>query len=125
MSLDGFKAFACGVFTNDGTDLLTTTSKNRIDDLETLFQRGQDNCGETRFDAFNAFTEYFTHGDGVGKKSTDTQKLAKANFGRGAEWKREALRVLSNEEIFADSCKRGERLLNDRQAFEKAKAGAN
>jgi len=113
MSLDGFRAFSAGVFTEEKSDKISTTSFNRVTELESLFVRGKGNKGESRYDALNAFTEYFTSGNGAGKKS-GAKKLARANFGRGNDWKNEAFRVLSDESEFTDSMERGERLLHDR-----------
>lgn len=116
MSLDGFRAFASGVFTNEKSDELSTNSFNRVNDMASLFSKGQGNNGETRYDGLNAFTEFFTSGRGVG--SSDTVKLnkriASANFGRGNDWKLEALRVATNEEVFASTVKRGELLYADK-----------
>jgi len=66
MTIDGFRAFASGVFTNEGSDDLSTTSFNRVQDMESLFQRGKGNKGIALSDGINAFTEYFTSGRGVG-----------------------------------------------------------
>jgi hypothetical protein len=114
MSLDGFRSFAAGVFTNDGSDNLSTVSFNRISELEVLFSRGLGNKGETLFDGINAFTEYFTTGAGVGRKSEVNKRIASASFGRGSEWKREVLRICCDEEEFDTCIKRGERFYADK-----------
>ncbi len=123
MTLDGFRAFASGVFTQAGSDELSTTSFNRVQDMDALFQRGKGNKGETLSDGINAFTEYFTSGRGVGGKSVDAGKrVASANFGRGNDWKRQAIAIASNPKDFATTCKRGEILYVDKV---KAMATAN
>lgn len=114
MTLDGFRAFAAGVFTNEGTDMLTSNSWNRISEMEALFARGKGNRGESVYDGINAFTEYFTSGNGVGRNVTAAKRLASASFGRGNEWKLEALNVASNPERLAATMKRGEMLFADK-----------
>jgi hypothetical protein len=117
MTVDQFKAFSAGVFTQAKSDELSTNSYNRIEDMTGLFQRGKGNTGETRYDALNAFTEYFTSGNGVGSKDVSMGKrIASANFGRGNQWKIEAIRTLANPEVFADTVKRGEILYTDKLA---------
>lgn len=115
MSAEKFQAFATGIFTNEGSDKLSTVSFNRVTELASLFARGKGNSGETAFDGLNAFTEFFTTGNGVGNKKnvSANKRVATANFGRGNDWKLEALRVISHEETLAETIARGEILLND------------
>lgn len=114
MSQDDFRAFATGVFTLPTSDKLSGTSRNRVDDMVQLFVRGKGNQGKTLYDGYNAFTEFFTTGRGVGGFDVKKEKkIASANFGRGNEWKLEALRVASNEETLRDTMKRGERLYSE------------
>lgn len=119
MNLDSFRAFSAGVFTEEKSDKISTTSFNRVTELESLFVRGKGNSGESRYDALNAWTEYFTSGNGAGKKS-GAKKIARANFGRGNDWKNEAFRILSDEQEFDIAIERGERLLHDRALLAKA-----
>lgn len=123
MTVDTFKAFASGVFTNEKSDELSTNSFNRVNDMIELFQRGQGNIGVTRYDALNAFTEYFTSGKGVGNPNnvSANRRIATANYGKGNDWKLEAMRVLSNEDAFAPTVKRGEILFTDKLRVETAK----
>lgn len=116
MTVEQFRAFASGVFTNDGSDKLSTTSYNRIEEMTTLFGKGRGNIGETRYDALNAFTEYFTSGNGVGTKKNVTaeKRLATANFGQGNGWKLQALSLLSNVEAYEVANKRGAILYDDK-----------
>jgi hypothetical protein len=116
MTLDGFRAFASGVFTNDGSDSLSTTSFNRVAEMEVLFQRGKGNKGETLYDGVNAFTEYFTSGNGVGKgKGTKAaNRVARANFGRGNDWKKLAIAIATDEEDYKATMERGERFYGDK-----------
>lgn len=127
MTLDGFRAFATGVFTAEDSDDISVCSFNRVSELEVFFQRGKGNKGKTRYDALNAFTEYFTGGNGVGnpKRVTPTKRIASANFGRGNEWKLKALSMLSDEVEFPNTVKRGEILYTDRLAVESKKTTVN
>lgn len=123
MTVDGFKAFAAGVFTNEGSDELSTTSFNRVGEMVELFQRGKGNHGETLGDGVNAFTEYFTSGNGVGStKVNPGKRVASANFGRGNDWKRLAIAIAANEKDFKAASKRGEILFLDK---EKSLAASN
>lgn len=123
MTLDGFRSFAAGVFTNNGSDSLSTVSFNRIASMESLFLRGKGNSGVSVYDAVNAFTEFFTSGDGVGKSSEANKRLASANFGRGNEWKLEAMRIVSDEALFAECMKRGETFYSDKLLADAKNAG--
>jgi hypothetical protein len=114
MNMDNFRSFAAGVFTNDGSDSLSTKSFNRIEEMESLFKAGKGNYGETLADGINAFTEYFTSGNGVGKASNPGKRVASANFGRGNDWKRLAIAIASNDSDFATTCKRGEMFYADK-----------
>lgn len=126
MSLDGFRSFATGVFTNEGSDSLSTTSFNRVTDMESLFAKGRGNNGESLYDGINAFTEYFTSGRGVGGKNVDAGKrVASANFGRGNDWKRTAIGLASTEESLKATLARGERLYGDKLKADAAEAAAN
>lgn len=126
MTVDGFRAFATGVFTQETSDCLSTTSFNRVTDMESLFQRGKGNHGESLYDGINAFTEYFTSGRGVGGKNVDAGKrVASANFGRGNDWKRTAIALASDEESLKATLARGERLYADKLKADAAEAAAN
>lgn len=116
MTEDKFKSFAAGVFTNDGSDKLSTNSFNRISDMLPLFHKGMGNNGKTRYDGINAFTEYFSSGEGTGNplKVKLNKRIATANFGRANEWKLEAMRVATTPEEFTATVKRGEMLYEDK-----------
>jgi hypothetical protein len=117
MTVEEFRNFTAGVFTNTSSDELSTNSLNRIDDMTNLFNKGQGNSGETYYDAVNAFTEYFTSGNGAGSdKVSKAKRIATANFGKGNQWKLQALDVLLNKEAFAETVKRGTILLRDKIA---------
>jgi hypothetical protein len=122
MNMDEFRAFSAGVFTQDGSDQLSTNSWNRIKELEVAFVRGVGNSGQSRYDAVNAWTEFFTRG-GVGNpvKVALNKRVASANFGRGNDWKLEASRIASNEESFAEASARGAIFYTDKMTVENSK----
>ena len=114
MDAQGFRHFAAGVFTREDSDCISSTSTNRVEEMVSLFSRGRGNHGKSLYDGLNAFTEYFTHGAGLGRTSSAAKRLASANFGRGNDWKLEAIRC-AEEDAFEDTLKRGERFWNDRE----------
>ncbi len=123
MTVDSFRAFAAGVFTNEGSDDLSTQSFNRVEAMTPIFQHGRGNSGVSLYDGLNAFTEFFTSGGGVGGSNVRLSKrIASANFGRGNEWKLEAIRVASSEETLTETMARGERFYADKA---KEMVGAN
>lgn len=123
MDLQTFKSFATGVFTSKESNHLSTTSFNRVEELAALFSRGTGNTGTTRYDALNAFTEYFhPRNKGAGSDKVNLAKrIANANYGTANEWKRKAVAVLADEELFADASKRGEILYGDKLTSNAAK----
>ena len=123
MDLEGFRIFASGLFSDEKSDKLSTQAWNRIGEMESLFIRGKGNSGESQFDAYNAFTEYFTHVDG--RNGDKAKRIAKGSFGRGGDWKRECFRALSDRKNLQALLKRGEILLGDRRMVEADKAKAN
>lgn len=117
MTVDGFRSFAAGVFTNEASDDLSTTSYNRVQEMVPAFQRGAGNTGETVYDAVNAFTEYFTSGNGVGNPRNVSvgKRIATANFGRGNDWKLQAMATAFNPDIMALTMARGTRLFEEKE----------
>lgn len=63
---------------------LATRSRDSVEQIIHLFAHGQGNEGASAYDLLNGFTEYFTHGEGCGKKATTAEKAYKANFGGAA-----------------------------------------
>ena len=116
MSLDGFRSFAAGVHSNQSTDILSTNAFNRIGQLTELFTRGKGNSGETRYDALNAFTEFYTSGNGVGNPANvkTSKRLASASFGQGNTWKQTALSILGDSQEFDKVTSRGAILYGDK-----------
>lgn len=115
MSVEQFKNFSAGVFTQENSDALSTTSYNRIEELTEKFQRGAGNQGKNRYDALNAWTETFTRGNALGDpdRVSQSKRIASANFGRGNDWKLEAIRCLEVDNYEA-TVKRGARYYEDK-----------
>jgi hypothetical protein len=124
MTKDQFRSFASGLFTNDKSLELSTTSFNRVEAMVPRFEGGRGNVGmgnhgKTAYDAINAVTEEFTHGESLGRTTgkdpvTQEKRFANANYGRGNDWKQEALRVLRSEDSLLATMKRGEILYCDK-----------
>lgn len=91
---------------------LSTQAKNRVDDVALLFVKGKGNNGENLYDLFNGVTEYFTHGNGTGKKGTVISKWVRSEFGKAAEDKREFVNFLmQGENGLKEQAKIGRELL--------------
>ena len=70
-----------------------TRLKNRVEELVSLFEEGMGNEGKTRYDMFNAVTEYLDHHSV--KKNTNNGKRFLSNLsGMQANKKRRAMREL-------------------------------
>ena len=77
-----------------------TRGINTADEIHGLFRAGIGNTGETKYDLFNGFTEYYTHGANRDEK-TDEQKnkqFGSSELGHGAKAKSRALEILSSAE---------------------------
>lgn len=95
-------------FLGDGEKELSTRKKNQIDSIETLFESGQGNKGETVYDLLNGVTEYFTH---HARKDGDSAKtFSQSEFGNGANKKAEFYDLLTNGQL-EDLAAKGEKLL--------------
>jgi hypothetical protein len=70
-----------------GNAELATRSRNAAEEIAMLFLRGQGNKGQTMYDLLNGATEYWSNGDGTGKKADSLTKAYKAQFGGAAEHK--------------------------------------
>jgi hypothetical protein len=120
MNLDGFRSFAAGLFTNAGSDTLSTNSFNRITECAPLFSKGLGNAGQSAYDALNAITERFSGPLAMGDKSALGKRVAYANFGRGNDWKLLAVKILSapedSDDSLARTMARGEILYGDKLA---------
>ena len=113
---DEVDSVLAGYFTEEEADEMSTRSFNRIEPIKTLFRKGKGNHGENRYDLFNAFTEYFTSGDGAGgKKASESQRLTVSQFGKAAAHKEGFLELLLDEGRYQETKSRGEKLVRDKQ----------
>ena len=96
---DGQKAIALamGYFAQStGDTKLSTRSKNAANELATLFSRGIGNNGKSLYDLANGATQYWTSGEGTGKKNTDVETRAyKSEMGTAAEHKIKFVQMLA------------------------------
>lgn len=103
-----------GYFTEPERTEMTSQGFNRIEPLKVLFKKGIGNKGKTRYDLWNAFTEYYTSGDGAGGKKADGKKrLTAAQFGKAAQHKESFLDILLNDAVYQEIKERGEKLFRD------------
>lgn len=79
----------------DEKDVSTRTTNIR-NEIATLFERGDGNKGQTRWDALNAVTDYADHGATIRGQNT---RLEAALMGSGAALKQRAFDLLTNEDL--------------------------
>jgi hypothetical protein len=92
-------AMAAGYFIIDTDEKkLSTRSVNAATEIVTLFGRGAGNSGESLYDLWNGATDYWTNGEGTGKKSDSVTKRYKANFGLASDHKSRFLNLLADED---------------------------
>lgn len=72
----------------EGKPDVSPQSMNNANGAAILFARGAGNAGKTLYDAFNGFTQYYTSGDGCGKKADSATRFSRSEFGQPAEHKR-------------------------------------
>jgi hypothetical protein len=93
---------------------LSTRSYNRAEEIKALTVRGMGNSGKSRYDLFNGFTEYFTHGDGAGGSKADKSKRwSVGNFGMAAKHKEDFLTLLTDEDSYRETVAYGEKLVKE------------
>jgi hypothetical protein len=78
---------------------LSKKAQNAADEISVLFSRGKGNFGRTAFDLLNGATDYWTNGNGTGKKASKWEKLGKANFGGAAEHKSAFVNLLMGNDL--------------------------
>lgn len=109
-------AYVSSAFLAGETDEISTRTYNRSIEIRDLAVAGKGNNGKTRYDLFNGFTEYFTHGHGAGgEKATKAKRWSVANFGQAAEHKEGFLTLLMNEDKYGEALERGEKLFRDKE----------
>ena len=80
--------------TGSDVDKLSTRTLNSAQNIVELAKNGIGNKGKTRYDLLNGATQYWTSGDGVGKKSSMVSKYVKANYGTAADHKNKFVNIL-------------------------------
>lgn len=90
---------------------LSTRSTNAAESIHELFNHGKGNKGRSLYDLANGATEYWTHGDGTGKRSDRIKKAYAANFGSAAEHKTNFIHLLANPRKVTDLMEKGEKAL--------------
>jgi hypothetical protein len=78
---------------NGNTEFATRTSNN-VDGILSTFRTGKGNRGETLYDLVNGVTEFYTHGDGIGKTGSAMTKTFRSEFGSAAEHKERFLNLV-------------------------------
>lgn len=92
-------AMSAGYFLLDQEEKkLSTRSLNAATEIVNLFSRGAGNNGESLYDLWNGATDYWTNGEGTGKKSDQTTKRYKASFGLASDHKSRFLDLLQDED---------------------------
>jgi hypothetical protein len=92
-------AMAAGYFMiESGAEKLSTRSLNAATSIANLFANGMGNRGQTLYDLVNGATEYWTSGEGVGRKADQATKSYKSEFGSAADHKNRFVELLANED---------------------------
>lgn len=112
---DEVDSVVSGYLTDEEADELSTNAYNRVQAVRELYKNGIGNKGETRYDLFNGFTEFFTHHDGAGGKKADkAERMSASRFGKAAFHKDQFLSLLMDEERYAATKERGAKLYHDK-----------
>lgn len=110
-------AMAAGYFcitTNAKENKLATRSMNAAREIANLFTNGIGNAGRSLYDLVNGATEYWTSGEGTGKKGSVASRVYRSQLGSAAEHKRNFIAMVAG---------RGERevmLSKGREAIKQA-----
>jgi hypothetical protein len=117
LSKEEITQFSAGI---SGLKELSTKSLNVAQRIDALANTGKGNKGETRFDALNGVTEYYTH-----ETNKDASKaFISSEFGTGSQAKSKALEILMDDERLEKVCAQGERLLNEFEGVQERKQSA-
>jgi hypothetical protein len=97
-----------GFEASDDAKAVSTTTRNRVGELVSLFKRGKGNRGETLADVFQATTDYYTHSH---TRKDLWKQFEASEYGSGASAKRQMFDTLRNGDRLERTVKRGETLL--------------
>jgi hypothetical protein len=125
ITLEQAKMIALQMLHNQQKENVSTIIVNRATEIANLFKNGLGNKGENLWNFTNGITEYFTRGDGSGKK-TNMKKVISADYGTAMQTKMKMINALrtdngdliSQQEI-ANMVTEGEAMLRN---YEKNKA---
>jgi hypothetical protein len=102
-----------GYFATLGTDEcdnLSTRSRNAAEEITRLAIKGMGNNGETMYDLGNGATEYWTSGEGCGKKASAQDRLYKAQFAGAADHKVRFIQGLLDADTRAEWQEKGKEM---------------
>jgi hypothetical protein len=94
-------AMAAGYFciTTDAKDnKLATRSMNAASEIANLFANGIGNNGRNLYDLANGATEYWTSGNGTGRKANLASRIYRSQLGSAAEHKRNFIAMLAGSD---------------------------
>jgi hypothetical protein len=99
------EAIIIEILARDNGGRVTTNLKNAKDEILRLYKKGQGNTGDSLWDVLNGFTEYYTSGDGTGRKVDAFKKMVRSDFGDGADMKVNVVQTLQADdgEIISDA----------------------
>jgi hypothetical protein len=109
-------AMAAGYFCMETqTDEIAARSYNAAQGIATLFANGLGNSGRTLYDLANGATEYWSSGDGVGKrgKVDNAQRAYRSQFGGAALHKEKFVAMLANDDRRAEALEIGRKAVID------------
>jgi len=86
-TVDEARSVYAGELAEAGADLASGRSRNALDGMVALFQRGAGNDGRTRADVLNGFTEFYGRGDGGQSRKDPFARWTSAEFGSFADRK--------------------------------------
>jgi hypothetical protein len=97
-TLAKFDAFYLAIgFLSEGKKEISTQIYNQAGGITYLFEKGKGNNGRSFYDLLNGVTEFYTSGDGSGKKVTLWAKAISADYGNAAAKKAEFLQTFQDE----------------------------
>lgn len=99
ITVDAARKTFTNLFVDDVNEKLTARTRNQVDDMVTLFREGTGNEGRTRWDAFNAVTEFVDHyrGTRVTEGRDENEVVFETSiFGTGDDIKAKAFDLLAN-----------------------------
>jgi len=96
---DDARLIAFGYFAQESDKpLISKRAENSANEIARLFLRGKGNNGRSLYDMLNGATEFWTSGDGTGKKADAGTKAYKAEFGDASEHKQAFANLLLSPE---------------------------